>query len=85
MCWCRPRRPMSHDWPILRDDTVGGQMPGERVRSARPYEAQVAAAWRDGRGSDQGACVHARAAEDATTTDELADLYRAARRAPAIS
>jgi hypothetical protein len=52
---------MSHDWSILHEDTVGGQMPGERVLSARPYEAQVAAAWRDGRGSDKGACVHARA------------------------
>ena len=52
---------MSHDWSILRGDTVGSQMPGERVRSARPYEAQVAAAWRNGQGSDQGAHVEARA------------------------
>ena len=52
---------MSNDWPNLHDDTVGDQMPGERVRSARPCEAQVAAAWRDGRASYQGAHVHARA------------------------
>jgi hypothetical protein len=52
---------VSHDWPVLYDDIVGGQVPGERVQSARPYEAQIAAAWRDGRRSDQRSCVHARA------------------------
>jgi hypothetical protein len=56
-----PGAPMSHDWPSLHGDSVGGQMPGERGYSAGPYEAQVAAAWRDGRGSDQGAHVEARA------------------------
>jgi hypothetical protein len=52
---------MSHDRPSPYGDTVGGQIPGERGHSAGPHEAQVAAAWRDGRGSGQGAHVEARA------------------------